>query len=250
MTKPLITIVVPSLNQGVFLDDALTSIFQQEIPVEVFVCDAGSTDNSLAVIHKWKERLAGWRSYPDRGQSAAINEGVAKGTAPYVCWLNSDDWYLAEGLKTLLCELEQSISIPAVYGYAWNINEVTKRKTPIWIESFNKRRLAQRCIISQPATLIRREAWQSVGGLNESLEMAMDYDLWWRLYKLKGELKLVKSFIAVNRDHEQTKTNSQRARHYKEAIQVVRKHYGSVPIKWWICQPYSVWYKTLVNRIL
>ena len=51
MAVPLVTVAVPSFNQGQFLDDALTSIFQQEVPVEVFVLDGGSSDNSLEIIH-------------------------------------------------------------------------------------------------------------------------------------------------------------------------------------------------------
>ena len=66
MAAPLITIAVPSFNQGAFLDEALGSIFSQEVAVEVFVMDAGSSDNSLAVIRKWESRLAGWRSHAGR----------------------------------------------------------------------------------------------------------------------------------------------------------------------------------------
>ena len=62
-----VTIAVPSLNQGRYLDDTLSSIFQQDRPAEVFVLDGGSTDNSLDVIRKWEPRLAGWRSHADGG---------------------------------------------------------------------------------------------------------------------------------------------------------------------------------------
>ncbi|MCX8018772.1 MAG: glycosyltransferase, partial [Rhodocyclaceae bacterium] len=81
---PLVTIAVPSFNQGRYLETALASIFAQEVPVEVFVLDAGSTDGSVAIIQRWSKRLAGWRSHPDAGQAAAINEGIAQGRAPYV----------------------------------------------------------------------------------------------------------------------------------------------------------------------
>ena len=64
---PLVTIAVPSFNQGKFLDDALKSIFQQDVPVEVFVVDGGSTDNSIEVIHKWEQQISGWRSHADDG---------------------------------------------------------------------------------------------------------------------------------------------------------------------------------------
>src|ERR1700737_334530 len=86
-TPPVVTIAIPSYNQGRFLQDALTSIFDQDLPVEVFVADAGSTDNSVDVIKTFESQLAGWRSHTDRGQAAAINKGIASGRAPYVGWL-------------------------------------------------------------------------------------------------------------------------------------------------------------------
>lgn len=247
MVEPLVTVAVPSFNQGRFLDDALTSIFQQEVPVEVFVLDGGSSDNSLEVIRKWEHRLAGWRSHTDDGQAAAINEGIAQGRAPYVCWLNSDDWFLPGGLTKLVAESEKYPDVPAVYGRAWNVVQKSGKRYPVWVEPFIERRLALRCIISQPATLIRRAAWESVGGVDGKLHMAMDYDLWWRLFKQVGPLRFLDDFVAVNREHEATKTKTQRRRHYQEAIKVVRKHYGRVPWKWWLAQPYAVWFKSILG---
>jgi hypothetical protein len=74
----------------------------------------------------------------------------------------------------------------------------------------------------------------------------MDYDLWWRLFAVFGTPCFVNEFVAVNRDHKGSKTRQLRARHYREAIATVRKHYGSVPVKWWLAQPYAVWYRTLL----
>lgn len=245
MTKPLVTIVVPSFNQGRFLDDALASIFEQDLDVEVFVLDGGSVDNSVDVIKKWEHRLAGWRSHADGGQAEAINEGISQGTAPYVCWLNSDDFFLQGGLCALIEELKNHPDVPAVYGRSWNMVQHSGERTPVWVEPFIERRLALRCIISQPATLIRRSAWESVGGVDGSLHMAMDYDLWWRIYKQLGPLRFMNTFVAVNRDHEATKTKTLRRRHYREAMEVVRKHHGRVPLKWWLAQPYAVWFKSI-----
>ncbi len=244
---PLVTIAVPSFNQGRFLEDALTSIFQQDVPVEVFVVDGGSTDGTLEIIGKWEHQLAGWRSHADDGQAAAINEGIALGRAPYVCWLNSDDWFLPSGLIKLLDELEKYPDAPAVYGRCWNMVEKSGRQYPVWVEPFNEHRLARRCIVSQPATLIRRSSWEAVGGVDATLHMAMDYDLWWRLFKQVGPLQFLDDFVAVNREHEDTKTKTQRRRHYQEAMGVVRKYYGSVPLKWWLAQPYAVWMKSIMG---
>jgi len=209
--------------------------------------DAGSTDNSVEIINKWAPNLAGWRSHADDGQAAAINEGLALGSAPFVCWLNSDDWFLPGGLSTLLKVLKAHHEAPAVYGRSWNMVQKTGKRAPVWVEPFDERRLALRCIVSQPATLIRRSAWNAVGGVDGRLHMAMDYDLWWRLFKQVGALQFVDEFVAVNRDHEATKTKTLRRRHYQEAMAVVRKHHGRVPLKWWLAQPYAVWFKSIAG---
>lgn len=248
LLQPLVTIAVPSFNQGRFLDDALASIFQQQVPVEVFVMDGGSKDNSLDVIKKWAPQLAGWRCRTDDGQAASINEGIALGSAEFVCWLNSDDWFLPGGLITLLSALQSHPETPAVYGRSWNVVQKTGKRAPVWVEPFNESRLALRCIVSQPATLIRRSAWDAVGGVDGQLHMAMDYDLWWRLYRQLGALHFVDEFVAVNRDHEATKTKTLRYRHYREAMAVVRKYHGSIPMKWWLVQPYSVWVKSIIGK--
>lgn len=244
---PQVTIAVPSYNQGEYLGEALQSIFGADLPVEVFVADGGSEDDSLAVIEHWKSQLAGWRSYPDRGQAAAINECIARGTAPYVAWMNSDDGYLPGGLAYLVEQLEKHPEWPAVYGRVWNADKRLLPTSRVWVEPFSERAMAMRCIISQPATLIRRTAWEAVGGLDEELQLAMDYDLWWRLYREFGPLGLVEQDIAVNRLHEGTKTRTQRKRHYDEAMAVVRKYHGRVPIKWWIYWVVAVWFRSILT---
>jgi glycosyltransferase involved in cell wall biosynthesis len=247
-TEPVVTIAVPSYQQGHYLEDALKSIFKLKLPVEVFIADAGSTDGSVEIIRRWEDRITSWRSCTDGGQAAAINESIAKGRAPYVCWLNSDDVFLPGGLIRLIDTLEREASWPAAYGQAWNVREGSRKMWPVRVEPFDPHRLALRCIICQPASLIRRAAWEAVGGLNEDLHMAMDYDLWWRLYYKFGPLGFVEAPIAINRQHPSNKTLSRRRQHYAEAIKVVRRHYGRVPLKWTLAQPYAVWFKGLATQ--
>jgi hypothetical protein len=128
--------------------------------------------------------------------------------------LNSDDYLLPQGLHKLMDVLHKNPNIPAAYGCAWNMVQDNKKRSPVWVEPFNLDRLALRCLISQPATLIRRSAWESAGGLDETLDMAMDYDLWW------------------NRDHKHSKTNKFHKKHYQEATEIVRRHTGHVSQLW------------------
>ena len=244
----LVTVAVPSYNHGRYLEAALASISGQGVPVEIFVADGGSTDNSLDIIRRWEPGLLGWRSHRDSGQAAAVNEAVAQGSAPYVCWLNSDDWLLPGGLARLVAALDAAPAAAMAYGRAWSFVERSGKRHPVFVRPFSERLMAQLCIVSQPATLVRRTAWNAVGGLDETLHMAMDYDLWWRLYRQFGSPVFVDEFVAANREHDATKTSTQRRLHYREAMDVVRRHYGRVPLKWWLAQPYAVWYRSLIGR--
>jgi hypothetical protein len=96
------------------------------------------------------------------------------------------------------------------------------------VERFSERRLALRCIVSQPGTLVSRSAWEAVGDLDERLRIAIDYDLWWRLYKRFAPLEFEDEFVALNRDHVDAKSNTQRQLHYREAMEIVRRHHGRV----------------------
>jgi glycosyltransferase involved in cell wall biosynthesis len=224
--------VVPSLNQGRFLNDALTSIFEQNLQVEVFVMDGGSTDNSLEIIKKWGHKLAGWRSHPDNGQAAAVNEGITRGSAPYVCWLNSDDFYYPDGLAKLLNALKDQPDKQFTYGKCWTVSDKGKKLSPYLTLPFSPRLFANFCFIAQPASLVTRAAWEQAKGLDENMQMAFDYDLWWRLYKAYGKPAFCKNFVAATRMHKDTKTANRTDLHYQESIEVVKHHWGSVPLKW------------------
>src|SRR5689334_11863135 len=96
---PLISVVVPSFNQGRYLRETLESIFRQQYPrLEVVVMDGGSTDESVDIIRSHDGQIAYWQSQPDGGQSAAINDGVRRCTGDLVAWLNSDDFYYGDSL--------------------------------------------------------------------------------------------------------------------------------------------------------
>lgn len=95
MDFPKISIITPSYNQGQFLEETLSSVFDQRYPnLEYIVIDGGSTDESVDIIRRYEKRLAYWVSEKDRGQVHAINKGLERVTGDIVAFINSDDIYL------------------------------------------------------------------------------------------------------------------------------------------------------------
>jgi GT2 family glycosyltransferase len=238
----MISIAIPNYNQGRFLATALDSVLDQSgIELRVAMLDAASTDESLGVIRQYEGRLAYWRSHPDLGQAAAINEGIERlGEADYVGWLNADDLLLPGALRRMAAYLEQRPECVAVFGKAYIVDE-TGRVTGVYpTKLFSRQRFARTCTICQPASLFRHSAWAAVGGLDESLQMCLDYDFWWRLAKI-GAIGFLEEFVACSRDHEATKTRMGQARLYHEAFEVLRRHLGYVPWRWCLSESAYSW---------
>jgi GT2 family glycosyltransferase len=237
-----VAIAIPSLDQGRFLSAALESAFAQtDVDLKVAIMDAGSRDGSLAVIRRYEDRLAYWRSRPDSGQAAAINEGIDRlAEADYVGWLNADDLLVAGGVSKMVAYLDEHRRHVAVFGRAHIIDESGRVIGEFPTQPFEARALARGSIICQPASLIRKSAWQAIGGLDESLHMCLDYDLWWRLSRI-GPIGFVRELVACSRDHEATKSRTQKRGLYEEAFRVLQRHLGYVPWRWCVSEAAYAW---------
>lgn len=247
---PLCTVAVPSLNQGAFLERTLQSVFEQDVPVEVMLMDGGSTDSSRDVIDRWRPHLAFVRSQRDAGQADAVNEGIALGSAPFVCWLNSDDSFEPGALRALSDALISRPDAPAAFGRARVVDSRDRNRGLYPTGKFDIKRLARFCFIAQPASLIRRSAWQAVGGLDTSLSLAFDFDLWWRLYRWGGPLVFVDRVVARTRMHLDTKTVRHPLLHYRESFRVLKGHYGRVPLTWYAKAPLSIGWRIFASKFL
>ena len=107
-SAPKLSIVIPSLNQGVFIEQTIKSILNQNYPnLELIIQDGGSTDGTLKVISSYLSQISNFESVKDNGQSNAINQGFAKTTGDILAWINSDDVYLPHAFNNVISYFEE-----------------------------------------------------------------------------------------------------------------------------------------------
>ena len=106
---PKISIVTPSFKQGRFIEETIRSVLLQGYPnLEYIIIDGGSKDEPVEIIRKYERWLTYWVSEPDRGQSEAINKGMARATGEILAYINSDDYYAAGAFKAAVENLDAS----------------------------------------------------------------------------------------------------------------------------------------------
>lgn len=94
---PAISVIVPSLNQGQFIERTILSALNQSYAggIEVIVADGGSTDNTVQILQKYTGRIIWW-SRKDRGFVDAVNQGLERATGEIFAIQSSDDFYLKD----------------------------------------------------------------------------------------------------------------------------------------------------------
>jgi glycosyltransferase involved in cell wall biosynthesis len=119
VTRPLVSIVTPSFQQGRFLEETIQSVLDQDYePIEYIVVDGGSTDRSVDVIRRHEQDLVWWTSEPDAGQPQALNKGFSRARGELMSFLNSDDTLLPQAVSTLVARLEEHPEALVAYGDA------------------------------------------------------------------------------------------------------------------------------------
>ncbi len=184
--KPLVSIITPSFNQADFLEDAIRSVLDQDYSnLEYIIIDGGSTDGSREIIQRYADRLAGWVSEPDQGQTDAINKGFSCARGDILAWLNSDDRYQPGAVSEAVTFLKEHPQVGMVYGEANLVDEAGNVIGRFPTAQTDYRRLRRGYVhIPQQSAYFRSELWYKVGPLDPSFFFAMDYDLWVRLAKL------------------------------------------------------------------
>lgn len=229
-----IGIVIPSYNQGKFIETAICSVLanKKHADIAIAVMDGGSQDETKSIILKYEEELAVWCSEPDGGQANAINKGIqALPDCKYYMWLNSDDVFEDEYAVSKIVEYAEMQDLEVCYGLSHFIDEQGNVIGEYPVEEYNYEKLGQRCFLSQPSVMFSRKAYEAVGPINEKLKMCLDYEYWIRLAQ-DYSFGFVKEYIGSTRMYGETKTATMQQQHLKEAINILMKYYGNVPMQW------------------
>jgi glycosyltransferase involved in cell wall biosynthesis len=230
-----ITIVVPSYNQGEFVADTLRSVIEQNYPtVQIIVQDGGSTDATLDVLRRYDEKIE-WSSGPDEGQSDAIVKGFAKAQHPWITWLNSDDIQTNDALWRIDAALSKYPDADVVVGNGHYMDPAGKFLRPypridLSPGSAIKEAMFEGGYLAQPSTYFRRSKYDAVGGLNKSLHLCMDYDLWCRFALADLKFVTTEADISGNRWHDESKTSSQYLSQLAEVCATQNRLFGKVSL--------------------
>ncbi len=226
---PKISIVTPSYNQGRLIEETVRSVLLQGYPnLEFIIIDGASTDRSIDIIRKYASWLAYWVSEPDRGQSHAVNKGIARASGDLLHWINSDDLLLRSSLSTIGELFVRNPECRLVTGQAKLIDYQGDRIGDLNSSFSSWADFATRqCKIAQVATFFDRKLFDEFGMLDESLEYCMDSDLLLRFTQEYPPL-IVDSYLTAYRIHKKTKFDHNRISGFVEADQTYLKHlYGT-----------------------
>lgn len=222
------TVIIPTRDQGRWIEDTLQSVLDQPgTPPEVLVFDACSADNTSEVLERYRDRIH-WTRETDKSQAEAINKGFSRATGEIVAWLNSDDLYLPEAFDHVRTAFTENPELDFIYGDALEIDSNGRILGPnLFTEDFQiERLLLSHDFICQPTFFIRRNALARAEPLREDLHWFFDY-AWLSRLSLTGTRGLrLKAFLAANRFHPETKTNSGGLARWREVMRTLAVNPG------------------------
>jgi glycosyltransferase involved in cell wall biosynthesis len=207
--NPKITIVTPSYNQGQFIEETILSVLNQTYPnIEYILVDGGSTDKTMEIVNRYKDRIDLVISEKDNGQSDAINKGFKRASGELAGWVNSDDLLYPECVEKIVELYRQhpggSIYYPAFLDY---IDREGKRfDTRQRLITDKNYLLNKDCVVIQPGSFYDRKALQQVGYVDEDIYYCMDLDLWLRLLEIGKIYYYNGHALSALRKWEETKT--------------------------------------------
>ena len=184
-SKPIISIITVVLNDKKNIENTIKSILEQNYKnIEYIVIDGGSTDGTVEVINKYKDKINYWISEKDRGIYDAFNKGMRVSKGKFIGFINSDDIYKKNALKIISNYIEKNQQPDFIFGSVkkhWGVLHGYKPHKIKYSWGF----------YSSHSTgfFIKKKAAEKVGFYNIKYKYHADYDYFYRLIvknKMKG----------------------------------------------------------------
>ena len=180
-----VSVIIPTFNRAMKTARAVASVLYQTFTdYEIIVVDDGSQDNTEAVMRQFEGRIRYVVIPSNQGVSVARNRGIRESQAPWIAFLDSDDYWLPRKLAVQMAFFEE------------RPKAVICQTQEIWIRNgryANPKKRHQKpsgdifepslrlCLVSPSAVMMRRSLVEEVGLFDEALPVCEDYDLWLRI---------------------------------------------------------------------
>lgn len=209
---PLVSVIVPSFNQGRFIRETIESCLLQDYrPIEVLVLDGGSKDDTVSVLRSFDAPEVQWWSEPDRGVVDAVNKGLARARGAIITIQSSDDVFLPGAVKTMVEALQAAPDAGLAFGDVELIDAESRLIGQDVQGDFDFcEYLGRLQYIPQPGTCVTRAAYAATGEWRDSVSYAADADFWMRM-ACQSSVLHVPRLVARYRYHDEQR-DVQRAR--------------------------------------
>jgi glycosyltransferase involved in cell wall biosynthesis len=194
--SPAVSVIVPAYNAARFIADALESVFAQTFgDFEIVVVNDGSPDTPALerALAPCRDRLT-YVAQENGGPSRARNAAARAARGRYLALLDADDVWEPDYLASQVAALEADPSADAVYanGVIFGDGADAGREMMDAFPSGDGEVTFERVLTGECTVLIcavvRRAAFERVGGFDDDLRAAEDFDLWLRVLKSGGRI--------------------------------------------------------------
>ena len=189
MFKPVLSIITVSYNSARTIQETIESVLEQDYHfIEYVVIDGGSTDGTLDILERYREKISVIISESDSGIYDAMNKGIQVSTGELVCMLNSDDVYASPSSVRHLVECLITKNTDTVYAdlVITDPSEANRVLRYYDASTFKPERLRYGWMPPHPTFIAKRELYEKWGGYSLKYKISADYEMMVRLlYKAK-----------------------------------------------------------------
>lgn len=199
-----VDVVIPTYNGLPFLRQAVDSVLgQTHLALRLHVIDDGSSDATESYVRGLDDPRVEYVHKPNGGLSSARNRGIERSTNRYVAFLDADDYWQPTKLERQLALIDNRPEVGLVHAYQRTIDESGRLIGTLERAARGRvfdQLLDGNCVTgSGSIVLVRREAFDRVGGFREDLAAGEDWEMWLRI-AVAYEFDCVPEHLAVIRE--------------------------------------------------